>query len=87
MDPSAQGRGVGHALLAQVEAEVRARGGRLLVIETSDTPACAPARRLYETSGYRCKAVVPNFYAPGDGLLIFSKSLKVAQGLATWPTV
>ncbi len=85
MDPSAQGHGVGHALLAQVEAGVRARGGRLLVIETSDTPAYAPARWLYETSGYRCEAVVPNFYAPGDDLLVFSKNLKVAQGLATWP--
>ncbi len=53
------------------------------MIETSDTPAYAPARRLYETSGYRCEAVIPNFYAQGDDLLIFSKNLKVAQGLAT----
>lgn len=87
MAPSAQGCGVGHALLAQVEAEVRARGGCLLMIETSDTPAYAPARRLYETSGYRCEAVIPNFYTQGDDLLIFSKNLKVAQGLATWPAV
>jgi GNAT superfamily N-acetyltransferase len=41
----AQGRGIGHALLARVEAEVQTRGGRLLLIETSGTPAYAPARR------------------------------------------
>lgn len=85
MAPSAQGRGIGHALLTWVEAEVRTRGGRLLVIETSDMPAYASARRLYEASGYRCEAVVPHFYAPRDDLLIFSKNLKVARGLASWP--
>ncbi|MBU0702886.1 MAG: GNAT family N-acetyltransferase [Chloroflexi bacterium] len=79
VDPSAQGHGVGHALLAQVEAEVRARGGRLLVIETSDTPAYASARRLYEASGYCCEAVVPHFYAPGDGLLIFFKNVSCSR--------
>jgi len=81
VDPTAQGHGIGHALLARVEAEVQARGGRLLLVETSGTPAYAPARRLYETSGYRCEAVVHDFYAPGDDLLIFSKDLGQAQSL------
>jgi ribosomal protein S18 acetylase RimI-like enzyme len=75
VDPTAQGRGIGHALLARVEAEVRARGGRLVLIETSDTPAYAPARRLYANGGYQREAVVRDFYAPGDNLLIFSKHL------------
>jgi ribosomal protein S18 acetylase RimI-like enzyme len=81
VDPTAQGHGIGHALLARVEAEVQARGGRLLLIETSGTTAYAPARRLYETSGYRCEAVVHDFYAPGDDLLIFSKDLGQAESL------
>ncbi len=76
VDPAAQGRGIGRALLVRVEAEVQARGGRLLLIETSDTPAYASARRLYETSSYRREAVVRDFYAPGDSLLIFSKELE-----------
>jgi ribosomal protein S18 acetylase RimI-like enzyme len=74
--PAAQGHGIGHALLDRVEAEVRARGGRLLLIETSATPIYAPARRLYEASGYRCEATIRDFYAPGDDLLIFSKPLR-----------
>mgnify|MGYP001103856962 CR=1 FL=1 len=78
VDPAAQGRGIGHALLARVEAEVQARGGRLLVIETSGTLAYAAARRLYETSGFRCEAVIHDFYAPGDDLIIFGK--KVGPG-------
>lgn len=79
VDPIAQGHGVGRALLAQVETEVLARGGRLVLIETSDTSAYASARRLYETGGYRCEATIRDFYAPGDSLLMFSKSLTKAR--------
>jgi ribosomal protein S18 acetylase RimI-like enzyme len=75
VDPVAQGHGIGHALLARVEAEVQARGGRMLLVETSSTPAYASARWFYESSGYRCEATVHDFYAPGDSLLIFSKDL------------
>lgn len=79
MDPVAQGRGIGRALLVKVEAEVRARGGSLLLIETSSRPVYASAHRLYEISGYRCEAIIHNFYALGDDLLIFSKDLGQAQ--------
>jgi ribosomal protein S18 acetylase RimI-like enzyme len=79
--PAAQGHGIGHALLARVEAEVQARGGRLLLVETSGTPAYAPARQFYESSGYRCEATIHDFYAPGDNLVIFSKDLGQAPSL------
>jgi ribosomal protein S18 acetylase RimI-like enzyme len=79
VDPVAQGHGIGHALLARVEAEVQARGGRLLLVETSSTPAYTSARQFYESSGYRCEAIIHDFYAPGDDLLIFSKGLGQAQ--------
>lgn len=75
VDPEWRGRGIGHALLAQVEDEVRARGGRILVVETSGTAAYAPARRFYESCGYRYEAVIHDFYAPGDDLIIFCKPL------------
>lgn len=58
---------------------MQARGGRLLLVETSSTPAYTSARRFYETSGYRCEATIHDFYAPGDNLLIFSKDLGQAQ--------
>ena len=79
VDPTAQGHGIGHALLARVEAEVQARGGRLLLVETSGTPAYTAARRFYESSGYRCEATIHDFYAPGDDLVIFSKDLEQVQ--------
>ena len=79
MDPVAQGRGIGRALLAKVEAEVQARLGSLLLIETSSRPVFASAHRFYEISGYRCEAIIHHFYAPGDNLLVFSKDLGQAQ--------
>jgi ribosomal protein S18 acetylase RimI-like enzyme len=71
----ARGRGIGRVLLARVEAEVHVRGGRLLVIETSSTPDYAPARRFYDSCGYRYESEVHDFYAPGDDLILYAKPL------------
>lgn len=85
VDPANRGRGIGRALYARAEAEVQMRGGRLLLVETSSTPAYAPARRFYETCGYHYQAVVHNFYAPGDDLIIFGKELAPHAALPTTP--
>ena len=71
--PEARGQGLGHTLLARVEDEVRARGGRMILVETSGTLAYTSARRLYESCGYRYEAVIHDFYSPGDDLILFSK--------------
>jgi len=73
--PSAQRNGVGHALLQQTEREIRAMGGRLLIVETSSSPEYEPARRFYDSHGYRREAVIEDFYAEGDGLVLYSKRL------------
>jgi hypothetical protein len=70
---------VGHVLLTQVENEIRARGGRLLLVETSATSGYALARHLYETSRYRCQAVIHDFYAPGDDLMVYVKDVGADQ--------
>jgi ribosomal protein S18 acetylase RimI-like enzyme len=73
--PSAQRRGVGSALIARVEQNVRARGGRLLIVETSDLPDYEPARSFYDSHGYRREAFIADFYDVGDGLVLYSKRL------------
>ena len=75
VDPQARGRGIAHALIAQAEDEVRARGGRMLVVETSSTPGYVPACHLYESCGYHQEALVHDFYAPGDDLVIYTRLL------------
>jgi GNAT superfamily N-acetyltransferase len=70
-----QSRGFGAGLLAHCEAEVRAAGGRLLLIETSSLPGYQPTRRFYLRHGYGGPSRVPDFYADGDDLLVFRKRL------------
>ncbi|MDP2976976.1 MAG: GNAT family N-acetyltransferase [Anaerolineales bacterium] len=68
-------QGVGDALLERVEAQVRQRGGRLLIAETAGKPAFEPTRRFYLRSGYELEARIRDFYSPGDDLIIFTKHL------------
>ncbi len=71
----ARRRGIGRLLVARMEEEVKRMGGRLILVETSGTPSYAPARKFYEACGYRLQATIPDFYAPGDDLLIYAKRL------------
>lgn len=75
VDPEERGRGIGRALLSHVEQEIQSRGGRMILIETSDTQSYTNARHFYERNGYRLEALIHDFYAPGDSLVFFSKSL------------
>ena len=73
--PGRQKQGIGDALLGFVEAHVRAAGGRILTVETSSLPAFDPVRRFYAKRGYAECGRVPDFYADGDGKVIYSKRL------------
>lgn len=72
---AAKGKGVGRALMARVEDGVRALGGRMIVLDTSGRAEYEPTRAFYHRIGYTPSATVPGFYAPGDDLVIFSRSL------------
>jgi ribosomal protein S18 acetylase RimI-like enzyme len=73
---SAHGRGVGRLLMEWTEEHLRAAGGRLLVAETSGTPEYAGTRRFYERLGYEGHLSVPDYYRPGDDLVVYSKHLR-----------
>jgi ribosomal protein S18 acetylase RimI-like enzyme len=74
VDPAAQGHGVGTALVEAMESRLRGRA-RLISVDTSGRDDYAPTRRFYLARGYRAVAVVPDFYAPGDDQVIFTKVL------------
>ena len=71
--PEAQGRGLGRALLEHVERDVAARGGRMLLIETSSQATYARTVDFYRRNGYAQEARVRNFYRVWDDKLIFLK--------------
>jgi len=75
VDPALQGRGAGRALLSHAEACVRGAGGRGLVIDTSGRAEYEAAHRLYARCGYRRVAEVPDYYKPGDSLIMYMKAV------------
>ena len=85
--PGYQGRGLGRWLLAETEARIDKLGGRLLYAETSSRPQYAGTRRFYTSRGFREAARLPDFYAPGDGKVIYAKSLVVPAGRRSPATV
>jgi ribosomal protein S18 acetylase RimI-like enzyme len=76
VDPKAQGRGYGRALVEWLENHARREGGRLLVIETSSTAKYEPTRGFYLGLKYAETARIPDFYSPGDDRVIYTKRLR-----------
>lgn len=73
--PDLQRGGRGSALLGHVEAALRADGQRLLLVETSSTPAYDAARAFYARTGYDEEARVRDYWTAGDDLVLFRKAL------------
>ena len=62
-----------------VERAIALANGRLVVVETSSRPDYGPTRAFYEALAYRATARIPDFYAAGDDLIVYTKQL-VLQG-------
>ena len=73
--PEHKGRGIGRALLQQVEQEIRQQGGRLLLADTSGTAAYDGTREFYQRLGFQPTATIPDFYRAGDPLVVYVKRL------------
>lgn len=73
--PEARRGGVARRLIGEVEADLQRRGARLLVVETSSSEGYRPAREFYLAAGYQRQATIPDFYAPGNDLVIYTKRL------------
>lgn len=77
VDPTRQGGGVGTRLVEAMERALAGRA-RLIVVETSSRDDYAMARAFYEARGYTATARIPEYFAPGDGLVVYTKSLMPA---------
>jgi ribosomal protein S18 acetylase RimI-like enzyme len=75
VDPKEHGTQAGRTLLAHAEELVLGAGGRLLVIETSDSEALSRARNFYTRAGYKDCGRIPDFYAKNESKVIFARSL------------
>jgi GNAT superfamily N-acetyltransferase len=75
VDPREQGRGIGRTLMAASERIMAGCGARLIYADTSSRPQYESTRAFYLACGYREEAFLADFYAPGDGKVIFAKTL------------
>jgi len=75
VDNHHRGGGMGRALLAEVERQVRELGGRRLYAETSGKAQYQPTRAFYLKTGFIQEACFPDFYAPGDDKVVYAKPL------------
>jgi ribosomal protein S18 acetylase RimI-like enzyme len=79
------GKGVGSQLLRYVEEDLARRAARVLFIETSSQPRYEPTRRFYLKHGYEQHAVLHDFYAAGDDLVVFRKVFGEKLGFRELP--
>ncbi len=68
-----QARGIGGSLLRHVEEEIQRLNGRVLFVETSSLPQYDLTRRFYLKHAYEQAAVLRDYYADGDDMVIFRK--------------
>ncbi len=61
--------------MAATETAIRSQGGTLVVVETSSRPDYAPTRSFYHSLGYAQAARIPQYYAPEDDLIVYTKHL------------
>jgi len=70
-----QGYGTGKLLDSKTEYLVREMGGTRIYAETSSREQYEPTQAFYRKTGYRETAYLEDFYAPGDGKIIFVKKV------------
>jgi ribosomal protein S18 acetylase RimI-like enzyme len=75
VDPAHQGSGLGRALVAGLLKRLGRHRGRVLIAETSSLDAFDRTRSFYERLGFREEARIQDFYAEGDGKVVFWKHL------------
>ena len=73
VDPALQRTGIGTTLLHAMERRLLGVA-RLIVVETAGRSEYRPTRAFYQARGYAVAATIPDFYAPGDDLVVYVKS-------------
>ena len=77
VDPALHGAGIGTTLVRAMEDRL-AGVARLIVVETAGRRDYGPTRTFYERRGYHVAARIPDFYAPGDDQVVYTKSVAAA---------
>jgi len=75
VSPDEQGKGLGTHVYARAEAAMRKAGAKRIYADTSSSDRYAATRGFYKRMGFAEQARLPDFYAPGDGKVIYVRAL------------
>ncbi len=70
-----QGKGIGKSMMAYIEQELKQKGHRILIVETSGTDDFEPTRKFYENLNFTKEAVIRDYWEEGDDKVIYWKKL------------
>lgn len=70
-----QRKGIAKAMMNYIERQLKSKGGRILIVETSSDDAQIGARNLYQKNGYNQEAVIRDFWNDGEDKIVFWKKL------------
>jgi GNAT superfamily N-acetyltransferase len=76
VDHNKQGHGIGRILMKHIEDDIERMHGRLIMVETSGKPDYNKTRKFYDNLDYQNICRIPDYYAPADDLVIYTKRLK-----------
>ena len=75
VDPDFQEQGAGSKLVGFLEEGVKARGGRMILADTSTVPQYEKTQRFYVKNGFQQIARIPDYYYPGNDRVTFCRRL------------
>ena len=70
-----QGAGIGSQMMSYIESELKAKGMRILIVDTSGTEEFTQTRKFYENLNYTKEAVIRDFWKEGDDKVTYWKEL------------
>ena len=73
--PEEQRKGLGPQVFARAEAAMRKAGAKHIYADTSTSDRYAGTRGFYQRMGFHEEARLADFYGPGDGKVIYVKTL------------
>jgi GNAT superfamily N-acetyltransferase len=76
VDEQFRKKGYGKKIMLKTEEVIYSLGGKHIYAETSSRDLYFPTHIFYENCGYLREAFLKDFYAEGDGKIIYSKTLK-----------
>ncbi len=75
VDPDFQEKGIGSKLLSFLEEVVKAKGGRMILADTSTIPQYEKTRKFYLKNGFQEVARIPDYYYLGNDRITFCRKL------------